>query len=256
MTHQSAPTVVGTRTQPSGMYLVNLRNLSSASPSCTPTAPHINSVYSMHTKVDLVTYLHLCAWSPVVDTWCNAIDRGSFTTWPGLSSPLVRKHLPKSLPTAKGHLKLTRKNLRSTQPTADPVTPPTIMTTAPALPEPQLRTNLVVVKTIELTGKIATDQTGRFPVTSSKGSRYLMVAHVQDPNAIMAEPLNSRSTNDLVEAYSRIFTYLKGRGLTPLFQKSNNECPAAFKAFLTKNDIAYQLAPPLRPPHQPGRESH
>ena len=246
MTHPSAPTVVGHRTQPSGMYIANLRNLSSPAPSLAPTASHVNSVYSMHTKVDLATYLHLCAWSPAVDTWCKAVDRGFFVTWPGLSSPLVRKHLSKSLPTAKGHLQLTRKNLRSTKPKVDLVLPPTIMTTAPLLPEPQLRTNLVVLRTLDLTGKIATDQTGRFPVTSSKGNRYLMVAHVQDPNAIMAEPLKSRATNDLVDAYPPIFTQLKRRGLTPTFQKCDNKCPEAFKTFLTKHGITYQLAPPYQ----------
>ena len=97
------------------------------------------------------------------------------------------------------------------------------MTDAPALPEPHLLTNLVVFKTIELTGKVSTDQTGRFPVTSNKGSRYIMVAHVYDRNAIMVELLQSQSTNDLVDAYSRICRYLKSCVFAPRFQKSDNE---------------------------------
>ena len=46
---------------------------------------------------------------------------------------------------------------------------------------------------MEITGKIYTDQTGRFPVTSSKGSKYLMVLYDYDSNAILSEPLKSRS---------------------------------------------------------------
>ena len=118
------------------------------------------------------------------------------------------------------------------------------MTTAASSPEPHLQTNLVVIKTIELTDKMSTNQTGRFPVTSSKGNRYLMIAHVQDPNAILAEPLKSWSTNDLVVAYSRIYAYLKRRGLAPVFQKCDNECPTAFKQFLENDSISYQLASP------------
>ena len=55
----------------------------------------------MRTKVDLAKYLHLCAWSPVVNTWLKAIDRSFFLTWPRLSSQLIKKHLPKSIATAK-----------------------------------------------------------------------------------------------------------------------------------------------------------
>ena len=62
----------------------------------------------MITKADLVQYLYQCAFSPVVHTWTKAIDAGFFDTWPGLTSEMVRKHLPKSLATAKGHLKQDR----------------------------------------------------------------------------------------------------------------------------------------------------
>jgi hypothetical protein len=40
----------------------------------------------------------------------------NFTTWPGLTNKLINKHLPKSIATAKGHLKHQGKNLCSTLP--------------------------------------------------------------------------------------------------------------------------------------------
>ena len=67
------------------------------------------------TKSALVQYLHRCDFSPVVPTWTKAIDAKFFATWPGLKSELLRKHLPKSLATAKGHLKQDRQNIRSTK---------------------------------------------------------------------------------------------------------------------------------------------
>ena len=69
----------------------------------------------MATIHKVVTYHPQCAWSRVVSTWTTAIDSGNFCTWPGLSSAAVRKHLDKSIGTAKGHMKQTRKGLRSTK---------------------------------------------------------------------------------------------------------------------------------------------
>jgi hypothetical protein len=37
--------------------------------------------------------------------------------------------------------------------------------------------------------KIYTDQTGRFPVISSKGNTYIMVLYEYDGNVILAEPI-------------------------------------------------------------------
>ena len=87
------------------------------SPPVSPQAlhPFACSAYEMRTKADLVQYLHRCAFSPVVHTCTKAIDAGYFSTWPGLTSELVQKHLPKLLANAKGHLKKDRQNISSTK---------------------------------------------------------------------------------------------------------------------------------------------
>jgi hypothetical protein len=46
---------------------------------------------------------------------------------------------------------------------------------------------------IPVTGKIFTDQTGRFPITSSRGNKYVMICYDYDPNNIIAEPLKSHT---------------------------------------------------------------
>ena len=83
----------------------------------------------MTTKADLLQFLHRAAFIPVVLTWKNSINAGYFTMWPGLTSELVRKHLPKSLATAKGHLKQTEQNVRSTKIVVPP-TPPLVPDTS------------------------------------------------------------------------------------------------------------------------------
>ena len=75
------------------------------------------------------------------------------------------------------------------------------MTTVP-LPsqEPSVRTQMTYLQTVNFTGKVSTDQTGRFPVTSSRGRKHLMVLYDHDSNVILAEPLTSRSKRKLVRA--------------------------------------------------------
>jgi hypothetical protein len=66
----------------------------------------------------------------------------------------------------------------------------------------KFQTHMVFVKAIERTGQIYTDQTGTFPITSSKGSKYLMVLYDYDSNAILAEPLKFRSKLKMIHGYS------------------------------------------------------
>ena len=142
----------------------------------------------MKTKADLVQYLHRCDFSLVVHTWTKAIDAGYFATWPGLTSELVRIHLPKLLATAKGHLKQDRQNIRLTKPSI--ATAPLFL---PSQHAPPAQSHQVFVETVKLIAKVSTDQTGRFPVTSSRGSKYLMVLYDHETNTISPKPIKSRS---------------------------------------------------------------
>ena len=177
----------------------------------------------MTTKRDLVQYMHREYFIPVVSTFTKVIDTGYFSTWPGLTYELVRKHLPISLSTTKVHLRKDRKNIRSTKPVFLTLIPGTAALSEhnPTI-EPQVRSNRVFIKSITVTGKIYTDQTACFPVTSSRGSKYLMVLHDHDRNSILCEPLKPRSGNKLLQAYTTLHSYLTDRGHRPMFQILDN----------------------------------
>ena len=205
---------------------------------------HANSVYAMRTKKDLAQYLHQACWSPVTRTWTDAINEGYLATFPGLTASLVTKHLPPSLATAKGHMRNTRQHIRST--TKD-LTQPTEMTAPVPTTMDSARANMVVLKSLDLpcpTGKVATDQTGRFPVRSSRGYQYIMVAYVHDSNSIHAVPLRNRAERSLIDAYADLYQQLTSKGLQPRLQISDNECSAAFRRFLQQYQIKLQLVPP------------
>jgi hypothetical protein len=89
---------------------------------------------------------------------------GNFSSWPGLNEHTVEKHLSKSTSTTKGHLNKQRQNTRTTK----------IKDTQLLDPENKrdngIKTQFVYAATIDA-GQIYTDQTGRFPVVSSKGNK-------------------------------------------------------------------------------------
>eukprot|EP00957_Ditylum_brightwellii_P119373 9107003-Ditylum_brightwellii.AAC.1 len=60
-------------------------------------------------------FLHLAVQFSVPSTWMNAIKTGYYLTRPGLSAENIRKHLPKSPMTSRGHIEQKRKNMQSTK---------------------------------------------------------------------------------------------------------------------------------------------
>ena len=171
----------------------------------------------MKTKADLVQYLHRCAFSPVVHTWTKAIGAGYFATWPGLTSSLVRNHLHKLIATAKGYPKQDQQNIRSTRPSI--ATAPLVL---PNQHAPPSQYHQVFVETFELTGKVLTDQTGRFPVTSRSGSKYLMALYNHDSNKIIPKLMKSQSEAELIRAYSVLHLKLTNRVLCPKLEILDN----------------------------------
>ena len=65
------------------------------------------------TCVVLAKFLHAICVSPTVSTFTKAINNNHFTTWPGLSSQPISKHLPKSIYTYQGHLQPDRLGMQS-----------------------------------------------------------------------------------------------------------------------------------------------
>ena len=236
----------GTRHLPNGMWTVDLANqqphplTASIRQQIFPTSSQANSVYELTKKKDIINFLHKAAFSPVPSTWIKAIDSGFFSTWPGLTSKLVRQHLDSSVATAKGHMRTSRKNLRSTKTVSIPtLSAPHDMTAAPAA-----RDNDYYVKVTDLTGKVSTDQTGCFPITSSRGNKYIMVLYCHDANAILTRPLKTKSALHQLEAIQSLHQFLASRGLSPKLHVLDNECPTIVSDYLRTQRINFQLVPP------------
>ena len=132
---------------------------------------YANSAYQQKNKKDLATFLHATAGYPPIKTFCQAINNGFFSTWPGLSSDLIRKHLELSVPTVMGRMQRTRQGIRSTSKpakTTEPEPEP-----EPPLPPPRShmdwnhQVGSGVFSLGELKGIISSDLPGQFPFISS-----------------------------------------------------------------------------------------
>ena len=77
------------------------------------------------------------------------------------------------------------------------------------------QTHQIFLKVTKCSSKIYTDQTGRFPITSSRGYKYIMIAYDYDSNNILAEPIKSRTSLHIKNTFQKMRKLLCSMGLTP-----------------------------------------
>jgi hypothetical protein len=196
-----------------------------------------NQAHDNNNQKDLINYLHAACFSPVKSTWITAIKNGNLSSWPGLTEHAVEKHLSKSAATTKGHLNQQRQNARTTK------VKPTKAINQETDIDHGIKNQFVYAATIDA-GQIYTDQTGRFPVVSSKGNKYIMILYDYDSNAILAQPIKDRTSPDLLKAFQVMEQELVARGLKPKLMKLDNEASKLLKTYLHQQDITFQLVPP------------
>ena len=173
------------------LYMINMTApQKSMTEQKIPEAFSANHVYETKSKQDLILFYHAAFFSPTKSIFVEAIKRNAFTSWPGLTADLVNKYLPRTEATVKGHIRQQYKVTQSTKIKQEVFKsthqePPEILTK---------RTNQIFLKVIECSNKTFTDQRGRFPITSSRGYKYIMIVYDYDTNNILAEPLKSRAS--------------------------------------------------------------
>jgi hypothetical protein len=115
------------------------------------------------------------------------------------------------------------------------------------VPEPDLdqgiKTQYIYTATIDA-GQIYTDQTGQFPVVSSKSNKYIMILYDYDSNAILAKPIKERTAPELLRAFQVMEQELVARGPKPKLMKLDNEASKLLKKYLHQQNITFQLVPP------------
>ena len=209
------------------------------------------------TKSTLAQFLHGACFSPVKTTLLNAIDKNHFTTWPGFTTKLVRKHLLTPIATAQGHQNQEKQNLQSTkkrelpenideirrryenlklkapsnQPFKETLEKDIFQDSFPESDEPNIRTNTVLYKIVSSSpkGMGYTDLTGRFPYRSSRGHEYIMIAYNYDANCILVEPLKNRQGQSITTVWNTMHKQFSIAGVDPHIYVLDNEVSSELK---------------------------
>eukprot|EP00804_Cyclotella_cryptica_P013964 CCRYP_002495-RA/>CCRYP_002495-RA protein AED:0.17 eAED:0.08 QI:0/0/0/1/1/1/3/0/1003 len=209
------------------------------------TTQHINSVYHTSTLAETIQFIHQCLFSPTIDTLCKALDNDQLIGFPPITSSQVRKYLPESTATAKGHLRRTRKHTRSSTRTRNSETLIQNQDFRP-ISEPNTDFELFVGATIaeQNDGTIYTDQTGAFPVTSFHSNKYQFRAYEYRSNAILARPLKDQTDKSLTNAFREVYEYLTDRGFQPKLNAMDNQCSKAVEKYIRSTKADIQLVNP------------
>ena len=203
-----------------------------------------NKITPTSTAENMVKFSHAALFSPAETTLKTALENKLIKNFPGLTLSTLKKYPPNSTATPKGHLDQTRANQQSTKPKPTNSEEPADAF-PPHLPNgiPTQATYPAIVP-FEATRQVHTDQTGKFPVTSTRGMKYVFVLYDYDSNSIHPVPIKNRLAESILEAYKQVHSKLIKAGLKPKLHRLDNECSQILKDFMTEEQEDYQLVPP------------
>ena len=159
----------------------------------------IDNVYELPSIERAVRYLHGAAGFPTKTTWLEAVRSGTFVSWPLINVQHVNKYFPDSEETEKGRMRNLHENTQSNTRAAKRKSNRSASHNSPeahASPKISETTeyiNDIFVKVYDHTHTMYTDQTGKFPVRSSRGKQYMVVAHHVDRNWTLIETTSHRT---------------------------------------------------------------
>jgi hypothetical protein len=142
-----------------------------------------------HGPADTVAFHHPALFSPALSTVKTTIQKGCLPHLPGLKAHPLTKYPPPLEATTMRHLDNRRKNIKSTKKESTQNNTNDNQDAFPTQPINKDKTHTCYVTTEEPRQIVCTDQTGRFPIPSSTGNNYLLIAYDYDSNSILLRPI-------------------------------------------------------------------
>ena len=227
----------GNRDLRTGLWMVDLRSLSTATASGTHHS--VSAAIKLDSVADFVNFWHAAFGSPAVSTFLSAIDN-SFIRVPGLTATKVRRHPPNAVATAYGHLHATRQGIKSTKKIPASIQPSESISDEPTSERLEQR---IWCRVHDVRGRAHSDATGALPVRGRSGALYQVVFFHEDSNFIHVEVANSRKGPDLLAALQKAIKFFTARGVPPLIIRMDNECAKETKNWLASTPTQLELTP-------------
>ena len=137
----------------------------------------------------------------------------------------------------KGHMNQTRQNVRLTKRKSFEETDTTKLRGK--------KKRDVYIKIYDMKETIYSNQTGRFPKTSQRGNKYIMVMVEVDSSAIVVEPMKPRTDEEMKRVYRALMTRLKRAGVVPKKHVLDNKISKSMKDMIRDEfKMKYELVPP------------
>eukprot|EP00957_Ditylum_brightwellii_P007236 549884-Ditylum_brightwellii.AAC.1 len=124
--------------------------------------------------------------------------------WPNFTAQNVKKHLPKSCATSKGHMGHIRKNKQSAK-----------------IMDEDSQNNLNPPQEAH---------------TQARSGKYVLIGFDYDSNAILAYALNSHNDQDILEAYEKMYNHLSKCSFPPKLNVVDNEASWRLKQAITNTN--------------------
>jgi hypothetical protein len=107
-----------------------------------------------------------------------------------------------------------------------------------------IRTHHVFMTVHVVTGRVSSNNTGCFPVTSNRGNAYVALYYIFNANAIWSVPIKNRSKEELLRAITEVHAWLTARAYWPLLHKMDNKTSHDIEAFIAAEQVKLQYTPP------------
>ena len=91
----------------------------------------------------------------------------------------------------------------------------------------------------DLGGKLYSDQTVCFPITSNRGNCYVIIFYAVDGNYIKAYPIKSHHCSQLLKAYNDVYGFPLVRRYRPQLYKMDNETSKDVENFIAEKQSKF-----------------
>ena len=183
--------------------------------------------------------MHVVCGYPVKSTWIKAIKSGNYIGWPMLTELNVAKYYLDTTVTPNGHLRQSRKNVRSNKPKLTPLEVPNKSTLQ------EQKVHKVYTNVYNVRNTVFSNQTEQLPTLSQQGNKYIMVMVETDSNAILVKPIKSPKDAELTRAYQTMILRLQRVGITPKKNILDNEVSESLKTIIQDEyKMKMELVPP------------